>query len=303
MATHVISRRIQYIIQYIYDTHFPSKNNMIEILRDNDFLISPRTFDRDLERIRADFGLVILYDKQKDGYYIHKDKSVKVASFFKFLEIVTVADIFSASLKDSSKILDYVSFDDSKSFKGVHNLKSILIAISLNQQIRFVHENYANKTLKDYIISPLLLKEYENRWYVIGIPDETNEIRTFGLDRITNIILGETTSIRKTDYKQQLAIFNSIIGLDYENSKPIEIRLRVNELHINYMRSLPIHHSQVIHDTKNEEGQHFVDFFLVPNYEFKSQVLKMGVEAVVISPETLKVEIKGMLKAALKQYS
>jgi len=69
------------------------------------------------------------------------------------------------------------------------------------------------------------------------------------------------------------------------------------------MRSLPIHHSQVIHDTKNENGQHFVDFFLVPNYEFKSQVLKMGVEAVIVSPETLKVEIKGMLKAALKQYS
>lgn len=302
MATHVISRRIQYLIQYIYDSHFPSKNHILDILKCQDHHISPRTFDRDLERIRSDFGLVILYDKQKDGYYIHEDKSVKVASFFKFLEIVSVANVFSESLKDSNKILEFVSFDDSSLFKGLANLKPILIAISENQKLSFIHENFKHKTFKNYEITPLLLKEYENRWYVIGVPEGMQEIRTFGVDRIQDIKLGGFSTIKKNDYEQQLSVFDTIIGLDYEHKNPIEIRLLVDELHVNYMRNLPIHHSQVIH-SKNEYGQYFVDFYLVPNYEFKTQVLKMSANAVVISPLSLKEEIKQLLKVTLERYN
>lgn len=301
MATHVITRRIQHIIQFIYDSHYPSKIRLSEFVNSHDFMVSSRTLDRDLERIRADYGLDILYDKGKNGYYINKDSSVKVSSFFKFLEIVSIADIFSASLKDSHKMLEYVSFDDSKSFKGIENLKPILIAISQNRKLHFIHENFTLKTFKTYEISPLLLKEYENRWYVIGVPEGTEEIRTFGIDRITELTVGKFSKIIKESYEQELKVFDSIIGLDYENKQPIKIRLLVNDPHINYMRSLPIHSSQVIHP-QDENGQYFTDFFLVPNYEFKAQVLKMGSNAVVVSPDEFKEEIKGMLKTALGRY-
>jgi len=149
MATHIISRRIQFIIQYIYDYNYPSKIDLLRFLNEKDFKVSPRTLERDIDRIRADFGLEIVYSKANQGYYIDKDKSVKVASFFKFLEIVTVADILSKSLKDSNKILDYVSFDDSKNFKGIENLKEILIAISQKRKLHFVHENFWRNTLKN----------------------------------------------------------------------------------------------------------------------------------------------------------
>lgn len=301
MATHIISRRIQFIIQYIYDSHFPSKLKMLEFLKGHDFTVSPRTFDRDLERIRCDFGLEILYDKQNNGYYINEEESVKVSSFFKFLELVSVANVFSESLKDSNKILEFVSFDDSKSFKGLPNLKPILIAMREDRDLTFVHENFQHKTFKNYKITPLLLKEYENRWYVIGVPEGMQEIRTFGVDRLTSVRTEGLTSIQKHGYKHELAIFDTIIGLDYENKKPIPIRLLVNELHVNYMRNLPIHNSQVIHPV-NEIGQHFVDFYLIPNYEFKTQVLKMGAEALVVSPAAFKKDIKLLLKATLKRY-
>ena len=53
---------------------------------------------------------------------------------------------------------------------------------------------------------------------------------------------------------------------------------------------------------KNEKNQHLVDFFLVPNYEFKTQVLKIGEDAVVISPIDFREEIKRILKATLRGY-
>jgi predicted DNA-binding transcriptional regulator YafY len=301
MATHVISRRIQYIIQSMHDSYFPSKQSMLDALKEKDFSVSARTLDRDLERIRTDFGLEILYDKSRNGYYIDEDNSVKVDSFFKFLEIVTIADVFSEHTRSSKKILKFVSFDDSKSFKGLNHLKTILMAISQCKDLDFVHENFTNKTNKDYQISPLLLKEYENRWYVIGVPKGMNEIRTFGIDRISQLFLGDESNLKRAQFEDQLKVFDTIIGLDYENKKPIKITLLINELHVNYLRSLPIHHSQVIHDVNNQ-GQLLVDFFLVPNYEFKTQVLKMGENALVVYPIEFKEEIKNMLKVTLDRY-
>ena len=110
-------------------------------------------------------------------------------------------------------------------------------------------------------------------------------------------VLGHTTP----EEEAQLALFDDIVGLNYDTKKPIKVRLLVREIHINYMRSLPVHHSQVIHPA-NENGQHLVDFYLVPNYEFKTQVLKMGTEAVVVSPQTFKKEIIQMLKQTLNSY-
>ena len=48
MATHIISRRIQNIIQYVYDFNYPSKNDIIEFLKEKDFNISNRTLERDM---------------------------------------------------------------------------------------------------------------------------------------------------------------------------------------------------------------------------------------------------------------
>ena len=301
MATHSISRRIQYIIQYVNDFRYPSKKKIMDFLTEKDFNLSSRTLERDIERIRADFGLEIVYSKEQNGYVIDEEKSVKVDSFFKFLEIVTLADIFSESLKDSNKLLDYVSFDDSKSFRGIENLKEILIAMRQNTNILFTHENFALETFKKYEITPLLLKEYENRWYVIGVPEGLSEIRTFGIDRITQLTLGTLSELNRSQFKDQLKSFDDIIGLDFNQGKPTKIRLLVDDVHIKYMNSLPLHHSQKIH-TENEKGQYFVDFFLSINYEFTTQILKIGNEAEVIYPPELRDKIKNTLQAALKKY-
>lgn len=301
MATHFISRRIQNLIQFVYDSTFPSKTTILNFLKEKDFKISSRTLERDLERIRSDFGLEIAYNKNEDGYFIDEEKSVKVSSFFKFLELVSVAEIFSNSLKDRNQILEYVSFDDSKFFKGVDHIRPILLAITQNRKISFTHENFKNKTLKDYLITPFLLKEYENRWYVIGVPEGMIEIRTFGIDRISNIEIKGLSKLKKQKYQNQLKGFDDIIGLHVKNKQPTEITLLVNDVHIKYLESLPLHASQVILP-KNDKDQYVVKYTLIPNYEFKTQILKMAEQARVLSPNRLKKEIQRILRNTLKRY-
>lgn len=76
----------------------------------------------------------------------------------------------------------------------------------------------------------------------------------------------------------------------------------IDELHVKYLQSLPLHQSQIIHP-KNKNNKHQVDFFIYPNYEFKTQILKIGAGAEVLSPKYLRQQIIEMLKSSLHKYN
>ena len=246
MSKYNVSRRIQFIIQYINDEKYVSKQAILDYLADKDFIVSPRTLERDFENIKSDFGIELAYDKGQNAYYIDEEKSVKVSSFFKFLELVSVADVFADGLKDSHKIFDYVSFDDSRSFKGIDNLEPILIAIKQGRKLQFSHYNYSKRTYTDYTITPLIIKEYINRWYLIGVPDDLDEIRTFGIDRLSNIKLGRLSKLKIKQFKNQLDKFEDVVGLYFSDEEPEKVVLKVDGEHLKYLESLPLHPSQKI---------------------------------------------------------
>jgi hypothetical protein len=58
------------------------------------------------------------------------------------------------------------------------------MAISQCKDLHFVHENFTNKTNKDYL--SIITKNTKTDGKVIGVPKGMNEIRNFGIDRISN---------------------------------------------------------------------------------------------------------------------
>jgi len=292
------------IFQYIKYHYYPSKEQIIDFLKTDDISIGYRTLEDDFEIIRADFRQELKYNKKFNGYFIDKEQSDQFDTFFRFIEIATIAEIFNESLRDNKKILEYVSFDDSKSFHGIENLKKILLAISQERELNFKHLNYKLNTVNDYEIAPLLLKEYENRWYILGVTKGKEEVWSFGIDRISDLSIGEFYKIDKKSYLKNLEKYKDIIGISLEPEdlkEKVKIELLIDELHVKYLRSLPLHHSQKI-DPIGENRKHKVTFFLIPNYEFKTQILKMGDYCEVISILALRVEIKRMIENTLEKY-
>jgi predicted DNA-binding transcriptional regulator YafY len=301
MFKYHISRRLHFVIQFINDEKYASKEEILEFLTDKDFTVSTRTLERDFEKIKSDFGIELSYDKQHNGYYIDKEKSVKVESFFKFLELVALTDVFSDGLKGSQKIFDYVSFDDSSNLKGIENLEIILLAIKQGQDLLFTHYSFHNCTYKNKVITPLIIKEYINRWYVIGVPKDETEIRTFGIERISNITLGKTSKLNKEFYLKQTKKFENIIGLNYSQEQPQHIVLKITDTHKNYLESLPLHISQNIFSI-DEEGFWHATYDLIPNYEFITEILKMSMETEVLEPMSLRNTVKNELKKIYAKY-
>lgn len=292
-------RRYILIIEKLGRKQFPSFDEIKNYLSNHDFEVSNRTIQRDIEQIRSEFGIEIEYNRFKNGYYINEDLSPDIESFVRFFEIVNTADLLIESLKESKNTLDFISFEAQGSLKGIENLKPLLFAIKNRRVISFTHENFYEKTHSNHTVNPYLLKEYQNRWYLIGTIKPTDEFRTFGIDRISNLVISETT-FKPNSKKNPIELFENTIGLTYSLGEVEEIVLSFTPLQGKYIKTLPMHQSQrILIDNENEFQ---IKLRIKPNFELKQQILKLGDNVKVIQPQWLTDEIKTVLTNTLKQY-
>ena len=71
--------------------------------------------------------------------------------------------------------------------RGTQHLSYLLHAIRQRQKVHFLYRKYADNTRSERTLSPYALKEWRGRWYVLGA-EESGKIKTFGLDRIEQLI-------------------------------------------------------------------------------------------------------------------
>lgn len=285
MANYKLLKRLERIIYFIKTRPGIKKIDLIEKLSEHiDSDVSERTIERDFTTLKTDFGLDIIYDRGLRGYRLEDDPE-RLGTFFKFAELSSLAELYEAGLKDYKTFQKWVIPDDSASFKGLYNMKNVLKGITLKRKLSFIKVNYYLDTRKKYVVTALRLKEYLNRWYVIAVPDGMDEIRTFGLDRIENLeVLSDKARIIKKE-KQQLQQFLDVIGLNYnETNKVCTVVVKAENNQIKYLRSLPLHHSQVCKENpKGNWGK--VTYELKPNFEFMTQILKLGSMVIVEKPD------------------
>ena len=299
MSKHGTIRRYTLIIEKIGRNQYPSFEMIKDYLYEHGFEVATRTIQRDIEQIRFEFGIEIKYNRTRNGYYIDTEASLNTESFLRFLEIVNTAELLTESLKDSKDTLNYISFESQGDLRGIENLKPLLFAIKNHRKITFIHENFDTGKHRKYSLRPYLLKEYQNRWYLVGKKEGTNDFRTFGIDRILKLELKEATF--KPEVRiNPIELFENTIGLTYSIKKLEEVILTFTPLQAKYVKSLPLHKSQEIIEESVEEVK--VKLKIIPNFEFKQRILMLGETVKVLKPKWLADEIRKSLTATLRNY-
>ena len=104
-----------------------------------------------------------------------------------------------------------------------------------------------------------------------------------------------------------LNLFTNKIGLKtlkkYKNNneQPEEVIIKVSSEISNYLKTLPIHHSQkIIHHTNYDSIT--IQLNLVPTIEFVGIILSYGSNMIVESPQWLKKEVENEIRDTLSYY-
>lgn len=150
------------------------------------------------------------------------------------------------------------------------------------------------------IISPYILKEYNNRWFLIGWDHKREQITNLALDRIKSVTKSlqpfqVSDTFKITDY------LKDIIGVSKEPGKLKEvISLKVYGKQRNYIKTKPIHLSQRIME-ENEESM-LMEIEVIPNYELEAVLLGFGEHVEVLGPEWLREHLNKRVREMGGRY-
>ncbi len=258
-----------------------------------DFNVSKRTFQRDLEDIRSIYNIDIQYNFSRKVYFIDFEQQPEVNE-----RILEAFDTFNA-LNITDRLSNHIHFEKRRP-QGTENLYGLLHAIKNQVQINFTYKKYWEDELTERIVEPYALKEFKNRWYVLANDLKGNQVKSFALDRLTDL---EITK-RKFQFPNDFNIndhYKYCFGIISPNGhKPQEVILSFDPFQGKYIKSLPLHESQQILIDNEEELR--IKLTLFVTHDFFMELLSYGENLKVIEPESLIKDIKNSMQATLKQY-
>jgi len=252
---------------------------------DRSFLVSNRTFIRDLKEIRELFKIDIRYDFSKGVYFIAEDQRSDLNN--RMLESIDTIN----SLKMVSDVTRYMFFEKRKAH-GTHHFYGLLHAIKNRVVIELVHQKFDSDEPRKRLVEPYALKESKGRWYLLAKDRDDRRIKTFGLDRILDF----NTTPARFDYPLNLDVnemFRYCFGvINPDGVPPEEIVLSFEPEQGKYIKSYPIHESQeILVDTAKELR---IKLTLFITRDLVMEILSYGMMVKVISPERLKEELNAI---------
>lgn len=255
---------------------------------------SKRTFQRDIKEIRNIFGVDIEYSKSQKGYFISQSEMENM----NFQRMIEAFDMFN-SLNLAQDLKPFIHLEKRRP-QGTENLYGLLHAIKNKLQIKFSYQKFWEDESNIRTAEPYALKEFKNRWYVLA-KDMTDEIiKSFALDRLTNLDITK----KSFDYPKTFDIeenYRYCFGIISPNGKkPEEIILSFDPYQGKYIKSLPLHDTQQILIDNDKELQ--VKLKLCITFDFVMELLSFADNMKVIKPKSLINEIKQSHERAAKLY-
>ena len=200
---------------------------------------------------------------------------------------------FKEEFPDSDTNRKIILTDYVEGAKGYENFNTLFKACKNKYPVSFSHYSYYNREFKAIIVHPILLKEFENRWYLVGYSETHKSIRTFGLDRIYEPLHLKRKYV-DSDEKEVESYCNDIYGVyPIENQPKQRIKFLTSSKITNYFEAYPIHSSQ--QPEKNESGSSFFTIDVIPSMELIRLFRSYGKNLEVINPQWLREQTKTLL--------
>jgi WYL domain len=267
---------------------------------DEGFMLSDRTIQRIIEQLRAEYGLDLSFNNKTKKYSIDPNALPGVSSFLRLYQAAGLSEFVETVFKHKKKLLNRIDVEKTGYLKGIQWLPPSFKAMLHNNIIRFSHESFHRGTIRKYTVQPYMLKEYQYRWYLVGIDTSSGRILNFGLDRIKELeILSEKFEPDKKFPYQTL--FSNTIGLSFDVDEVSEVIFTSTPIQAKYLEALPLHHSQEV--IANNETEVTFRLYVVVNIELIQHLLRLGDEVKIISPASLKDKLIDIYKAALARYT
>lgn len=277
----------------------------------NDFLNIERKYNTSIDTKRVGRNTYYRYRSREfsvykselsfDDYHRLKGALQVLKSFKGMPQFEWVNDLgirMNIRLYDHKSRGPIVGFEDSSFNSGIEFFTPIFTAICDKTTLDIDYKSFKRSDSKVFTVSPYYLKEYNNRWFVLGKSPGYDKISIYALDRILSFknagVAYEETAIDFDEY------FENVIGVTVSDHPVETVEIWISRQQLNYVETKPLHRSQRLIDDDEEGG--IFQYDLIPNYELEQAILAFGEHAKVLAPESLKERMKARIGKNYENY-
>jgi predicted DNA-binding transcriptional regulator YafY len=286
--------------------------------------ISKRTIQLDIQNMRSEkLGYnapIVVVDKK---YYTYEDKNYSITNIplsqqdlGTLNEVVEILKQFKgfSYFQDLSGMLtrledkvykqqhkgkSYIDFEKNELLKGLEFIDPLHKYITGKKSIQLTYQSFKASTASNLVFYPYLLKEYRNRWFVMGKHKKGSTVMILALDRIVEI-QPSTEKYVKADF-DVFSYFDNVIGVSkMPNQREQLIVMKITPQHAPYVKTKPMHSSQRI--LKEEPDGMIFSIKVVWNFELEREILGFGEFIEILSPKRLKRSMISRIKKSLANY-
>ncbi|MDN3672499.1 WYL domain-containing protein [Flavobacterium branchiarum] len=288
--------------------------------------VSKRTIQMDIQLMRSEkLGYnapIVVYDKKfykydEEGFSITNipltetdmnvlTETVSMLKQFKDFSLFSdVSDILQRLedkiYSEKSHTNSVIYLDKNENLKGLHYLDEIYQAIIKKIVLVITYKSFKSREEQQFNFHPLILKEFNNRWFLVGKKKSKAPITNLALDRIIKIDYDFNLPYIDENFDAE-AFYKDVVGVTVnEGMEARTIKLWVDRENAPYVITKPLHNSQKI-EKENEDGSIIISLKLKINYEIERVLLGFGDGLEVLSPSKLRTRIKDKLKNAYHKY-
>lgn len=287
--------------------------------------VSKRTVQADIQIMRSDklgyFAPIIVLDKK---YYTYEDSNYSITNIpltEQDLSKLTEAVEFMKQFQGFShfreldgmvqKLEDHIysqktstqpviDFEKNENLKGLEYLDHLYNSIIKKQAIRLTYKSFKARNASSFDFHPYLLKEFRNRWFVIGSKNKETNLLNLALDRIVDLERS-VISYQQPRGFDPVSYFENAIGVSISpEANLMDVVLFVEHAHAPYIITKPLHHSQKVIE-RDSFGVTF-SLKLQHNFELEKEILSFGESIKVLEPAMLQRRINDRLLQSVSNY-
>ena len=179
---------------------------------------------------------------------------------------------------------------------GQEFLQTIILAIKTRRRIKIHYQKFGFEG-NDKVIAPYALKLFHQRWYLLS--HTGNHFATYSLDRMQTVQITDETFEMPIDFKPE-SYFTEYFGVLTDETPMAHVVVRAYGRTPNYLRTLPLHHSQ----RELESTDEYTDFSfdIRPTIDFLGELFSNSPNIEVLEPADLRQKMKQTLAENLKRY-
>lgn len=257
--------------------------------------IPRRTFNNWKNAAEEMFGLVIMCDKHDDCYYIENRDELEEGGFQRWL-LNTMS--VNNTLLENKSLSGRILLENIPS--GQDHLATIMEAMKKSKMLEITYIGYWSEHEHSFPVAPYCVKLFRQRWYLVGNSVCEDRIRIYALDRIIEAGLSDEAFKYPKKFNPE-GYFKNCFGIIHDDDCALEtVKLKVSSDQANYLRSLPLHHSQ--NEIECNDDYSIFTVYLHPTFDFQQELLSNGDAVEVLEPLWLRKEIAGKVKRMWNTY-